>query len=855
MALKAEAENEEFLEALERDFLNVIAEMSGDRSIEQFRKRFQELYDALKSSHENERAILQKCKELNNNISMGLSYMKNSEGLTRKDAQTIQLLASELEKAGTIIQMANSKADKDRTRIEHLKQVLEDLKNVIKQSEGEQSGKTNEIMRLNQEAVLLQKEKEEIDRICGSAQEEIKTLSENLKKIKSSQAELEADNKKDKKTVSELKERLSKDTAKAQTQAEEINKIIKEKEAILKEKDTIQKDIDSKKTKEFGTSENINALSKEISTLNLTKNIRDQSNAALREKIEKLKEDNESKHNFNKQKDEEIKVLSGTVTTMAVDLAQTKRNKEKKITEIQRSSNERDDALKMISVLKTQILELQREIEQTDKTADQDQDLVDNLLRDQNTIKKNFIAIVKENQAQQLDLETRTKDCDKMKDEVKVALDQVNKRVKDISNLELEKEKYIKECKQAIKKYLHLSEEIKLKDNLISEFQKKTQETESKLKHQQQLYEAVRSDRNVYSKNLTETQDEIAEIKLRYKIVMHQISQLKEEISAKEASLKEHIDRGKTAEKEFQKLEKDNEKLKKDIDDRKQSIMNLRNEIGKLQFIMKESGQARLKLKQQYETVVSDRDILGTQLIRRNDELALIYEKIKMQQNTLAKGEAEYRERVSDIEILDNTIKDLTRELTIFKRRANDLGKFYQEIAQISKELIEEKLKVKGLSEELENPKNKYRWRNLEGSDCDTNELISKIEALQKRLISKTEEVVAKDLVINTQEQTIKNLEQVMSKQPGLAEAEEISFFQQAIKARTRKLKSLAAELNMYQAQSNEYKEEIEKLITEVDQAKKELYDIRRREQLMVEQEKRERKEQDTKTEENIQMI
>lgn len=853
--MKADAENEEFLEALERDFLNVIAEMSGDRSIEQFRKRFQELYDALKSSHENERAILQKCKELNNNISMGLSYMKNSEGLTRKDAQTIQLLASELEKAGTIIQMANAKADKDRTRIEHLKQVLEDLKNVIKQSEGEQSGKTNEIMRLNQEAVLLQKEIEESDRVCASTQEEIKRQTELLRSIHKQQVNYEDENKKSLKTLTELQERLKSSTSDTNKLAEDINKVVLDKETINKERDAVLKVFEREKAEEAALNERSKELAKEIGMLNHKKIAADQKLTALREKIEKLKEENESKHQFNKLKDEEIKVLSGAVTTKEVDLAQTKRNKEKKITEIQRCANERDDAIKMISVLKTQILELQREIEQTDKTADQDQELVDNLLRDQNTIKKNFIAIVKENQAQQLDLETRTKDCEKMKDEVKVALDQVNKRVKDISNLELEKEKYIKECKQAIKKYLHLSEEIKLKDNLISEFQKKTQETESKLKHQQQLYEAVRSDRNVYSKNLTETQDEIAEIKLRYKIVMHQISQLKEEISAKEASLKEHIDRGKTAEKEFQKLEKDNEKLKKDIDDRKQTIMNLRNEIGKLQFIMKESGQARLKLKQQYETVVSDRDILGTQLIRRNDELALIYEKIKMQQNTLAKGEAEYRERVSDIEILDNTIRDLTRELTIFKRRANDLGKFYQEIAQISKELIEEKLKVKGLSEELENPKNKYRWRNLEGSDCDTNELISKIEALQKRLISKTEEVVAKDLVINTQEQTIKNLEQVMSKQPGLAEAEEISFYQQAIKARTRKLKSLAAELNMYQAQSNEYKEEIEKLITDVEQAKKELYDIRRREQLMLEQEKRERREQETKTEENIQMI
>jgi len=41
----------------------------------------------------------------------------------------------------------------------------------------------------------------------------------------------------------------------------------------------------------------------------------------------------------------------------------------------------------------------------------------------------------------------------------------------------------------------------------------------------------------LYSKNLTETQDEIAEIKRRYKIVMHQIAQLKEEIEAKDRAL------------------------------------------------------------------------------------------------------------------------------------------------------------------------------------------------------------------------------------------------------------------------------------------------------------------------------
>ncbi len=87
---------------------------------------------------------------------------------------------------------------------------------------------------------------------------------------------------------------------------------------------------------------------------------------------------------------------------------------------------------------------------------------------------------------------------------------------------------YGKKAALANTKYQQSLEEIKLKGNLISEYQKKNIETESRLKEQQELYESVRSARNSYSKKLSETEDEIAEIKRRYKIVNHQINQLKE---------------------------------------------------------------------------------------------------------------------------------------------------------------------------------------------------------------------------------------------------------------------------------------------------------------------------------------
>jgi len=107
---------------------------------------------------------------------------------------------------------------------------------------------------------------------------------------------------------------------------------------------------------------------------------------------------------------------------------------------------------------------------------------------------------------------------------------------------------------------------------------------------------------------------------------------------------------------------------------------------------------------------------LGTQLIRRNDELALLYEKIKIQQSTLSKGEAQYKERLEDIRVLKLKIADIKRELTILRRSVGHVDTLRNEVYKLQKDLLQEKTKVKALSEELENPMNIHRWRKLEGS-------------------------------------------------------------------------------------------------------------------------------------------
>jgi predicted RNase H-like nuclease (RuvC/YqgF family) len=96
---------------------------------------------------------------------------------------------------------------------------------------------------------------------------------------------------------------------------------------------------------------------------------------------------------------------------------------------------------------------------------------------------------------------------------------------------------------------------------------------------------------------------------------------------------------------------------------------------------------------------------------------------------------------LGDIDLLKKKIADLIREIKIFKKEAATILDLKSDIHNLTKELTEEKLRVKALTEELENPMNVHRWRKLEATDSETYELMTKIHSLQKRLIQKTEEV------------------------------------------------------------------------------------------------------------------
>merc|ERR1712142_1325002 len=178
----------------------------------------------------------------------------------------------------------------------------------------------------------------------------------------------------------------------------------------------------------------------------------------------------------------------------------------------------------------------------------------------------------------------------------------------------------------------------------------------------------------------------------------------------------------------------------------------------------------------------------------------------KIQQSTLAKGEIQYRQRLEDIRLLKLEITKLRREKNILNKNVANVDDLRREVYHLQRELLRERTRCKALEEELENPMNIHRWRKLEGSDPSTYEMIQKIQTLQKRLIQKTEEVVEKELLIQEKEKLYVELKHILARQPGPEVTEQLRIYQETLRTKTKQMKRLASELNMYESQVQEYK-------------------------------------------------
>jgi len=668
--------------------------------------------------------------------------------------------------------------------------------------------------------IRLADSKEENQRQLDSIQklqEQIETQREKIKKNNETIASLEdnlSDSAKAEKREQRRKERMEKELRDVREKLDVKTEAHKHVETQFEEMEYKKKNLDIRLKDAQGKIEkhkrDLKSAMEKLQTLHLEKDEQIRKNQALRVENQRVEQELLNRdREINKTRDEKEKLRRKLgYEKKKVGRLENFRAEEKM---------ERDMLQEQINHLNKEIVTLKKDIESKHKAINElhrANDVTEKSLRRAEELSREHAEKVGIGERANRRLQGELLSCEK----------DVQKQETMVHKLEKERERVGLEASELSNKYMSQIEKTKIKERLLKETQKQIMDLKHKLKAQQQLYESVRADRNLYSKNLIESQDQIAEMKKKFKIMNHQIEQLKEEIVAKDRSIvKEHFG--------YQKVEKQREQLKNELGRTKQiknkaetTIEKQHTEISKLTSIIAKLEEDAVLQHKEYDQVINERDILGTQLIRRNDELALLYEKIKIQQSTLRKGEAQFSDRVQDIRLLKIELQDMMRKLRIATEKTAHIPKLKRELYNTQRELLTERTKNKGMSDELVNPMNVHRWRKLAGTDPHSHEMIQKIHMLQKRLISKTEEVVSKDLQIKEKEKRFEELKIALSRQPGPEVANQLIAYQSHLKEKARQMKAMKSELNMYQAQENEFKHEIERLVHELNGMKRKYY-------------------------------
>ncbi|CDJ53668.1 hypothetical protein, conserved [Eimeria brunetti] len=795
------------IRAQENEREDVLKELASYPELEFLRHEYEKLHQALKISQKNELELKAKCMDLSSALQANALQVHAALKEASGEEETIKRLKRDL--SASLIEVANGKA-REAAETKAANQLRAQIEELYKRIDEEEQRSLQQNARLNE---LLQ----ERDKLQSSLQE-LYTTQEQLQDRRAA-ADEEA------KKRERLERQLKQNKAHFEQQQQELAK----KQADLAQSEeqiaALQQQLTMTQQQVQQEVQESQEIQKRIAQTELRLNDQIYKNS-------RLKAANEEREAELKSKQEEIEKMRAEKERV-VKLHELLKKKMQVLESDKRTLDEQATALKLETAAS------EREVDTLKQQAENDKRQIESLLRERDLLSKNLLNADATAKKHADHAKRQLTHCEHLEKEVDGFRRECQQLQQKVETLEAERDRYghtlnksnqksgiVKVCIISLTgvvyggsfalfrvvpsyRYLESLEQLKNEELRVADLQRSIGEQQSKLAAQKTLYEAVRSDRNLFSRNLIASLDEMTELKHKFKLMFQQVGQLKEEIKAKDAGLlKQHF--------EHRKITSENEKLKDDLG-------KAEKKLGSLEQIIAAQKQVQCALLASI-AILAERDMLGTQLLKRNQELSLLYEKVRIQESTLAKGEAQYKERLKEIKEWSRQCLAFRRELRNLEGGVAEVESLKREVLQLQKELLQERTKVRALTEALATPMNVHRWRRLEGTDPAKVELVKKIQSLQKRLIAKTEEVIERDLQIQEREKLFVQLKDVRTK--------------------TKQLRAAVSELQVLHKEVTSKRDEIERLHKELEAVKRRYMEEKRNE--AREQQKQQQLQQQT---------
>jgi len=364
------------------------------------------------------------------------------------------------------------------------------------------------------------------------------------------------------------------------------------------------------------------------------------------------------------------------------------------------------------------------------------------------------------------------------------------------------REKLAREASMAHRQSRETEYEVAMKQLEEDEYKKKYSEISLKQKQFLTLYEAVKNERSRCVTKIQNRAQHLSEMKEKLKILQNEVEILRMESASKDKQLQKLRTEATRLNVAKDQLQNDKIRITTKGESLNEQVEQYVIEIDKLNSIINSIEKEMVILRRKYEQAVETRNFTGTQLIDRNDELCILWEKANIQEKLLKKGEDAMLARAEEIRGLRIDLHEAQRQLKVARSGLPEVPKLVEELVRLRAQVDAVRRCTDVLSRELENPRSSLReWRKLGGEDPDPQTLRVKIAELEERLNDKKEALLEKELILEEVTALSDKLRQqaVEGRQGTMELSQKVNMFQSRIKDVTRKMMATVSELSVNQ--------------------------------------------------------
>ncbi|XP_018415938.1 PREDICTED: coiled-coil domain-containing protein 146 [Nanorana parkeri] len=778
--------------------------------VAELKAKYTLLYETLKSIQESEIQLLQDAKRFTHQLEQQQHELQKADQFPEDSNTEVSRMRQQLFKYNNNLREAEDREYRLQYQLDWLQEEKTGL-----EREYERMPKSGE---LEKRAKLLKEASEELQKENSQRLLEIKTLKEDLalkeKEIQKEQKELEKEieqqeiikdelvqvqqipvqlgkdmEKINRKTVETEKKKL-----KLEEECWELNHNLKHIEnktkKLLEEKEEVMKELEGKRTLLENKEQEFNHLTKmlEYSKENEAASLGERAALELNLRHAMIEKQNQRDALTRKHKEKErdlknIKKLELQFKSANDALAHTQALYDKVKAEI-------DDFPKDDGVLVEKRKELRKEVQTLKRNFAQQQTLTEM------EIHVLMQCITEEERLVKLQAECR---------EELVNLTRLAQIKGD------EREQKSRDFVRAQQRYQQVLQEIKGRDLLIGEHKKQNQEVQKRLMEFAQMYDIIRNERNKCVSLIQMATQRAAELREKLKIYGNEVEILRTNVSSKERQLQKAMLKQINNHMIRDSLRKDKSRINLILQEMKEIREQKKMEIGRLTNLINQAEEDMVRLRTKYETAVQNRNERGVQLIEREEEVCIFYEKINTQEMILRNGDIKMMEQDEKIRFLKMKAVEKKRQIEQVKKELPNKRNLESDLVTVQIQLSQCNDRLNDLETQAEDPEKTSRIRIVEGKDLSQQELLKKTEVLELHLAEKEEHLLEKDFLY---EQVSKLAERIRikaenGKEDTLACAKKRNELQNKIKDTTRKMMSRIAELSMQQANCIKLQQEV----------------------------------------------